>query len=1017
MAPRDARQPPQEETDQAARGRPVGVGWPTYGETAATLFENGYEPLPIVPGTKRPALSRWTATAMDPAMVGGWAKTWPDHGIGLRTGALVGLDIDILDPDLAHRIHRLAIRRLGEAPMRVGLWPKRLLLYRTETPQAKMSVGAIEVLGLGQQFVAFGQHPETGAPYYWPEGETPLDLPLPDLPRVDAAGLEAFLAEAAALLPEPAAAAGRRKPAGAPVAPIPGPLRDGSGRVIDGRDGWLSSIAFHAIHDVLDAGETPDADRITGRVWARFETTADIARARKDGSAAYGWSDARRKVDDKLRLLRDGRLPDRDRIDAGEAVEDPGPLLPVAEARVALDDAIAGACEAIRLWHAGRGAGPVPQIGIRATVGLGKSVAARRQLLRLREALISLEAPDRIAVFTPSHALAEEAAAAWRREGLRVAVHRGYDRRCPTTSEPLCRDPDAVHTAIAVGLRVHQAACNDGAGHRCRHFDGCLKQANRCADADADVVVAAYDALSTGFGVECANFGVLLIDEACWPRARRDPDRIDLDRVAAGELSGLRTRGGEIGAAAATADLHELRTRLAAALRTGEPGPLRRATLDAGGLSAKDCLHAAALETRRLRDPGLKPGAPEHVREAARGDAAWNAEARRHARFWRALAAFLEGGGERSGRVRLATPGGSERGAEAIVEGVQRVQRSLRDVPVLHLDATLRPELAETVLPRLATTAIGVAAPHMSLRLVSGSFGKGALIPDPRACDAENRRRAGKLACCVDHVRWQARRAAPGRTLVITYKHCEAAFRDLPGVETAHFNAIAGLDLWRDVAQLIVIGRPLPRDREVATMAGAFFDRVAEGGYGPVRRGVRMRDGSVRTVRALGHADDAAETIRAAICEDELIQAIGRGRGVNRTAATPLEVHVLADVALPLIHDHLVPWDVVRPDILQRMLLAGVAVDSPEDAARMHPALFANGNQAKKQFQAIGFKGRSPMSTSYRGMTLKCASYRLPGRGRSWSGAYWIDGSASDVKSALTATLGALAEWKPQDDA
>ena len=60
-------------------------------------------------------------------------------GIGLRTGALVGVDIDILDPDLAHRVDRLVRDRLGDALTRFGLWPKRLLPYRTDQPFRKIA--------------------------------------------------------------------------------------------------------------------------------------------------------------------------------------------------------------------------------------------------------------------------------------------------------------------------------------------------------------------------------------------------------------------------------------------------------------------------------------------------------------------------------------------------------------------------------------------------------------------------------------------------------------------------------------------------------------------------------------------------------------------------------------------------------------------------------------------------------------------------------------------------------------
>ena len=77
-----------------------------------------------------------------------------------------------------------------------------------------------------------------------------------------------------------------------------------------------------------------------------------------------------------------------------------------------------------------------------------------------------------------------------------------------------------------------------------------------------------------------------------------------------------------------------------------------------------------------------------------------------------------------------------------------------------------------------------------------------------------------------------------------------------------------------------------------------------------------MRDGTSRSVRVIEHEDERAEVLRSAICDDELIQAIGRGRGVNRAEATPLEVHVLADVALPLVHDRVLAWETVVPDVV-----------------------------------------------------------------------------------------------------
>jgi len=232
-------------------------------------------------------------------------------------------------------------------------------------------------------------------------------------------------------------------------------------------------------------------------------------------------------------------------------------------------------------------------------------------------------------------------------------------------------------------------------------------------------------------------------------------------------------------------------------------------------------------------------------------------------------------------------------------------------------------------------------------------------------------------------------------------------------VETGHFNAIAGLDAYRDVRLLVVVGRPLPSDTALAPLSSAMFRHLPAGGYGTELRGVQMRDGSSRAVRVRVHGDARADLLRAAICDDEVLQAIGRGRGVNRSIADPLEVHVLADVALPLVHDEVLGWEAVQPDLFQRLLLAGIAVDSPGDAARLHPGLFSCAEQAKSAFRR-SFQGQNPIRVIYREMTLKSAAYRRAGRGRSWQRAWWLDGDADAARSVLEASLDALAGWKPE---
>jgi hypothetical protein len=177
------------------------------------LVDNGYPVLPIMPGTKKPGMVRagtwcdypsWTKHATRPTTeheLNIWSG-WPDAGIGIPTGTVVGVDIDIReDAELATKVELLARMTLGDTPaVRFGLRPKRLLLYRAAEPLAGMKAHPIEVLGLGQQFVAFAEHPETKHSYEWPQ-ESPADLPADALPLVDETTVRAFLEQALALVP------------------------------------------------------------------------------------------------------------------------------------------------------------------------------------------------------------------------------------------------------------------------------------------------------------------------------------------------------------------------------------------------------------------------------------------------------------------------------------------------------------------------------------------------------------------------------------------------------------------------------------------------------------------------------------------------------------------------------------------------------------------------------------------------------------------------------------------------
>jgi len=177
----------------------------------AKLVDAGYRIIPIMPGTKRPGrydgerwgdLARWTEVTAQSFHVDIWSK-WPGCGIGILTGDVVAIDIDVLDQQVAIEVGNVFQKKLGQTDLiRIGKSPKALYLYRTLEPFSKISLHPIEVLGQGQQFVAYAIHPDTSKPYEWPF-EAPHEIPLERLPLVTREQVLEAAEEAYKALPPP----------------------------------------------------------------------------------------------------------------------------------------------------------------------------------------------------------------------------------------------------------------------------------------------------------------------------------------------------------------------------------------------------------------------------------------------------------------------------------------------------------------------------------------------------------------------------------------------------------------------------------------------------------------------------------------------------------------------------------------------------------------------------------------------------------------------------------------------
>lgn len=163
------------------------------------LIENGYEPTPVV---GKAALSDgWQNGDITPErFIADLANQLNATGIGLRTGALQTIDIDLEDNEHAETIREVIKDTLGyHSPLsRIGR-KGVMLLYRGTNPTAsKITIKGrapdgnkvetlVEFQAKGQQIVAYGIHPDTRRRYEW-EGEMwkaePRYMPFSDLPEL-----------------------------------------------------------------------------------------------------------------------------------------------------------------------------------------------------------------------------------------------------------------------------------------------------------------------------------------------------------------------------------------------------------------------------------------------------------------------------------------------------------------------------------------------------------------------------------------------------------------------------------------------------------------------------------------------------------------------------------------------------------------------------------------------------------------------------------------------------------------
>ncbi|MGG5890965.1 hypothetical protein ACLF3G_28180 [Falsiroseomonas sp. HC035] len=182
---------------------------------------------------------------------------------------------------------------------------------------------------------------------------------------------------------------------------------------------------------------------------------------------------------------------------------------------------------------------------------------------------------------------------------------------------------------------------------------------------------------------------------------------------------------------------------------------------------------------------------------------------------------------------------------------------------------------------------------------------------------------------------------------------------------------------------------------------------------------LRMADGTGRAVtRQPRHPDPLVEAVRRSVSEGAVLQAIGRSRGVRRTATRPVRVVVLAALALPLTVHENPTWEEYRPSRLaaataEAALFLRALPLAPEDMVTARPDRWESERTARRNLADWDFKAAtSLMRGTYKADgRFKCqtvARYRRPGA-RRWSIALVpIEGGRDALEQELECAVAAF---------
>ena len=558
----------------------------------------------------------------------------------------------------------------------------------------------------------------------------------------------------------------------------------------------------------------------------------------------------------------------------------------------------------------------IPVYGIEASTGIGKSREMRQTICDL---LQYLEPGHCAFVAVPNHRLAEETVDAFQALGVAAAVYRGLSADDPKKpGDQMCRIASDAE-ALRRGGGTLRKLC-DG----CPHASVCGWQRQR--GLNARVWVGTHNLLFYPRRQPIPPIDVVVVDESPVAMALEGFSDADMISVSANELRHRAENGND--------ELGEWRNELADRIASEPVGqPLKADDLSMPArFNAKDVARLVYSENEAVLVHGAMT---TRERMATIEIAKRNRRRLVEAEIWKAI-----GRGSLAG-LRIEEHSNSDGTPERRLR-LRRARKVHADFgcPTLLLDATPQWDVYAQFWDVNSITKVEAAQPHVTVRQITWSASKAKLLADTET--AKNN--CGRVLRYIE-----SRASKCKKLLVLCQKDLEEWLSErLPeNVEIGHFNAVRGLDRWKDVDCLVLVGRTQPPPREMEMQAEAIFGEfpfsLGNAYYPRDDAGLSVSDEAmVNCVQREFHPDDNSEMMRWLVCEAELIQCLGRARGVSRTADNPLQIDIVGTVPLPIAVDEVLSFIEATPDPLDVMAGRGVILDcdpSAKGAAKVVSAI------------------------------------------------------------------------------